>query len=202
MFDPTSNGHFQDFGFVVNSIRGGSFLGIFLVSMLVSYIIPLPEVVALLLIGFVAKSAGFDLWAVIWVSVIGTIAGDNLLYRLSFFGNKYVARFNEKMRANKLIKYENLVLRNLGKTIFFLRFITGVRFFGPVIAGTLGAKWKNFFFYSSVATILHGTIFILLGFYSRRILAVIVEVEIVRNILLLSSVVIVGFLIRVFSKKA
>jgi membrane protein DedA with SNARE-associated domain len=196
MFDP----HLH--GFFLNSVGGGSLLGIFLSSMLVSYVIPLPEVVVLLMIGFVARRTGLDLPTVIAISVAGTIAGDSILYRLSFFGNKYVQRFNAKMRANKLIMYEKLVLTNLGKTIFFLRFVTGVRFFGPVISGTLGAKWNNFIFYNSLATILHGTAFILLGFYTHhRIVAVITEVEIVRNILLLFSVVIAGFLIRIFSSK-
>lgn len=201
MLDPSFQGHFKEFGFILESVRGGSLFGIFFVSMFVSYVLPLPEAVALLLIGFLAKGAGLDLASVVMVSVAGTIIGDNILYRLSFFGNKHIQRFNEKMRANKLIRYENLVLDNLGKTIFFLRFVTGVRFFGPVISGTLGAKWKKFFFYSSIATVLHSVFFILLGFHvHRKIIAVIAEVEIIRNVMLFSSFLIVGFLIRVFSK--
>ena len=200
--DPHFQNNFRELGFILNSIRGGSYIGIFLLSMFVSYIFPLPEVVLLLLIGFLAKGAGFDLGTAITVSIAGTIIGDNILYRLSFFGNKYVERFNRKMRAHKLIQYEHLVADNIGKTIFFLRFITGVRFFGPVISGTLGTKWKKFFLYNSSATILHSALFVLLGFYShRRIITLIAEVEVVRNILLFSSVLIVGVLLRIFSKK-
>ncbi len=202
MLDPNFHGYLRDFGFVLDSVKGGSLFGIFFVSMIVSYFLPIPEIVALMMIGFLTKKAGLDLSAVVLVSIAGTVAGDNLLYRLSFFGNKYVKRFNEKMRASKLIKYEHLVLDNLGKTIFFLRFIAGVRFFGPVISGTLGARWKKFFLYNGVATILNNAIFILMGFYFYRNVAVVMtEVEIVRHALLFSSVLIVGFLIRVFSKK-
>lgn len=202
MINPGFQNHFHEFGFILNSIKGGSYFGIFFLSMFVSYVVPLPEVVLLLLIGFIAKTAGFDLPTAIVVSIVGTIIGDNILYRLSFFGNSYVERFNRKMRANKLIQYEHLVADNIGKTIFFLRFITGVRFFGPVISGTLGAKWREFFLYSSIATILHSLFFILLGFYShRKIVVLIAEVEVVRNILLFSSVLIVGILLRIFSKK-
>ena len=202
MIDPHFQNHFREFGFILDSIRGGSYLGIFFLSMVVSFIIPLPEVVLLLLIGFLAKNAGNDLSIAILVSILGTIIGDNVLYRLSFFGNAYVERFNKKMRAHKLMQYEHLVADNIGKTIFFLRFITGVRFFGPVISGSLGVNWKKFFLYNSSATILHSMLFILLGFLShRKIIAIITEVEIVRNVLFFSSVLIVGFLLRVFSKK-
>ncbi|EKE18757.1 MAG: hypothetical protein ACD_9C00246G0004 [uncultured bacterium] len=191
-----------DWEFVLNALRSNSYLGIFLVSAIVSYLLPVPEVVALILIGFVARMAGLDLLVAVPASILGTILGDNMLYRLSFFGNKYVERFNRKMRENKLIQYEHLVVDNIGKSIFFLRFITGVRFFGPVISGTLGVRWKKFFFYNSTATVLHATFFILLGFYvHRRIFAVIAHVEIVRTILFFSSVLIVGILLRIFSKK-
>ena len=202
MVDPNFQNHFGDIGFVLNIIKNGSYVGIFLLSMLVSYVVPLPEAIFLLLIGFLARKAGFDLEAAIIVSVVGTVIGDNLLYRLSFFGNKYVERFNRKMRANKLIQYENLAIDNIGKTIFFLRFITGVRFFGPVISGTLRASWKKFFIYNAIATTLHSIIFILLGFYfHKKIIPLIAEVEIARNALLFSSVLIVGILLKIFSKK-
>lgn len=203
MFDPNFQNHFNDIGYILNSIKGSSYFGIFLLSLITSYVFPLPEAVALMLIGFATKIAGFDLPTAIVVSIVGTVIGDNILYRLSFFGNKYVERFNKKMRANKLIQYEHLVADNIGKSLFFLRLVAGVRFFGPVIAGTLGVGWKKFFLYNCASTILHGIIFILLGFFvHRRIGPAIVEVEIIKNILLFSSVVIVGFLLRLFSKKA
>jgi len=202
MFDPHLQNNFREFGFIADSIRGDSYAGIFFLSMLVSYVLPLPEAVLLILIGFVAKNTGIDLRLALASSIAGTVVGDNILYRLSFFGNKYVERWSRKMRANKLIKYEHLVIDNVGKTIFFLRLITGVRFFGPVISGTLGASWKKFFFYNAAASALHGAIFILLGFYWRsKIIILITEVEVVRNILLFSSVFIVAALVRFFSRK-
>jgi membrane protein DedA with SNARE-associated domain len=202
MIDPHIQNNFREIGFIFESIKSGSYLGIFFLSMVVSFIVPLPEVVLLLVIGFLARVAGFDLFAVILVSAMGTIIGDNALYRLSFFGNKFVERFNRKMRAHKLMQYEHLVVDNIGKTIFFLRFITGVRFFGPVISGSLAVPWKKFFWFNGGATILHSIFFILLGFYVHgKIITLIAEVEVVRNILFFSSVLIVGFLVNFFSKK-
>lgn len=202
MIDPGFQNHLGDIGFALNSIKETSFLGIFFFSIIVSYIVPLPEVVLLILIGHVAKNSGIDIfWSAI-ANILGTIVGDNFLFHLSLIGSKHVERFNRKMRANKLIQYEHLVADNIGKTIYFLRFVTGVRFFGPMISGTLGIKWSKFFIHNAGATIVNSILFIGLGyFYRHKIYFLIGEVEVIKNILLFSSFLIVGFLIRIFSKK-
>ena len=202
MIDPHFQNHLHEIGFLVNSIKGGSYVGIFLLSIVVAYLIPLSETMMLILFGYVAGTANLNLAYVILLSISGGIIGDNIIYRLSFFGNKYVERFNKKMRQHKLIKYEHLVVDNIGKTIYFLRLITGVRFFGPVISGTLGVRWKKFLFYDCGATLIHATFFIWLGYrYHHKILVLLAETEVIKSILLFSSVFIVGFLVSIFSKK-
>lgn len=202
MIDPHFQNHLHEVEFLINSIKGGSYVGIFLLSLFVAYLIPLSETIVLILFGYVAGTANLNLALVLLCSISGGILGDNIIYRLSFFGNKYVERFNKKMRQHELIKYEHLVVDNIGKTIYFLRLITGVRFFGPVISGTLGVRWKKFLFYDFGATLLHATFFIWLGYkYHHKILLLLAETEIIKSILLFSSVFIVGFLVSIFSKK-
>lgn len=202
MITPDLQPHFQNIETITHLIRGGSYVGIFLLSIIVSYVFPIPEAVFLLLVGFVAQKVGMNLVGVMAVSTLGIMVGDNVLYRLSFFGNKFVERFNRKMRKHELIKYEHLVTDNVAATVYFLKFVAGVRFFGPVILGTLRASWRSFFIHNSVASILHTTALILVGYYfHRKIIFVIAEVEIVKNVLLFFSAVIVGILLSFFSKK-
>jgi membrane protein DedA with SNARE-associated domain len=202
MIHPLFQNHLHEVGLLVHSIRSGSYAGIFLLSIIVAYIIPLPEAIVLVLFGYVAKTANLNLTYVLLISAAGGIIGDNIMYRLGFFGNKYIEKFNLKMRKSKLIQYEYLVANNIGKTIYFLRFIAGVRFFGPLISGTLGIRWKKFFLFNSSATFIHNALFILIGyFYYRRILVTLTEVEIVKEILLFSSAFIVGILISIFARK-
>lgn len=202
MIDPHFQNNLHGIGQILNSLGSGSYIGIFFFSMLVSYVLPLPEVVLLILIGFIMRASDGNVAVAMLISITGTIAGDNLLFRLSLIGSKYIEHFNRKMRANKLIQYEHLVTENIGKTIYFLRFVAGVRFFGPMISGTLGIGWKNFFLHNALATIVNSTFFILLGyFYRHKIFLLIAEVEIVKNVLLFSSVLIVGILIKIFAKK-
>jgi undecaprenyl-diphosphatase len=200
--DPHFQNQFREIGFMINSIKGSSYLGIFLLSVFVSYVVPFPEAIMLVLFGYVAKTSQLNIFLILLIGSLGAIIGDNILYRLSFFGNKYVEHFNEKMRKHKLIQYEHLVKDNIGKTIYFLRFIAGVRFFAPVISGTLGTSWRKYFLHSAIAATLHAVFFILLGyFYRGRIFVLIAEVEIIRNVLLFSSAIIVGFLLTIFASK-
>ncbi|EKD58692.1 MAG: hypothetical protein ACD_56C00069G0006 [uncultured bacterium] len=202
MIDPSFHENFREVGFIMSSVKNGSYFAIFALSILVSFVIPLPEAVALLLFGFIGATSQLDIQTIFAVAFLGSIVGDNGLYRLSFAGNAWVERFNRKMRRHKLIKYENLVVGNINKTIYFLRLITGVRFFGPMIAGTLGIGWRKFFLANFGATFINVAIFVSLGYYlHQNILSLIAEVEIVRNLLLFSSAVIVGFLLNIFSRK-
>jgi len=194
--------HFQDITPVIHFIKNGSYFGIFFLAIIASYVFPIPEAVFLILVGYMAKITGMDLVGVLMLTIAGIIIGDNVLYRLSFFGNKYVEKFNHKMRKYKLIKYEHLVIDNVAFSIYFLKFIAGVRFFNPVILGSLRAPWKKFFVHNAIASILHTTLLVLLGFYlHKKIVPVLAGVEIFKNGMLFCSVVIVGFIIKLFGKK-
>lgn len=202
MIDPHFQNYLHELGFVTQLIRENFYLGIFFLSIFISYTIPFPEAILLIFFGYLAKMMGFDVGYVILVSFAGAIIGDNAMYRLSYFGNKYVESFNQKMRANKLIKYEHLVVNNIGKTIYFLRLINGLRFLGPVVSGTLGVRWRKFLPLNFGATLLHTTFFVTLGYmYHHRVFLMMTEVEIVKTTLLFSSVFIVGILISIFLKK-
>jgi len=202
MLSPDFQNHFQNMGQLTLLLKSGSYFGIFLLSIVASYVVPLPEAIFLLLVGFVAKVSNMDIFLVISAAVTGMIIGDNLLFRLSFFGNKYVEKFNRKMRKHKLIQYEHLVTDNVAFSVYFLKFIAGVRFFGPVILGSLGANWKKFFVHNAIAVFFHTAILILLGFYlHKKILAVIAGVEIFKNIMLFCSTIIVGSIVAFFSKE-
>lgn len=202
MITPDFHHHFQDISPAVHFIRNGSYFGIFLLSIVASYIFPIPEAIFLLLVGYVAKITGMNLIGVIALSTSGIIIGDNILYRLSFFGNKYVERFNRKMRKHKLIQYEHLVTDNVAFSVYFLKFVAGVRFFGPVILGSLRASRKKFVIHNAIASLLHTVLLIILGYYfHKKIVTTIAGVEIFKNVLLFSSAVIVGFIISLAAEK-
>ena len=194
--------HIQNISPMIHFIKNGSYFGVFFISIIASYIFPIPEAIFLILVGFVARITGMNIAEVVLLSIGGIIVGDNVLYQLSFLGNKYVEKFNHKMRRHELIKYEHLVTDNVAFSVYFLKFVAGVRFFGPVILGSLRASRKKFIVHNAIASALHTCLLILLGYYSqKKLMPVLVGVEIVKNLLLLSSAVIIGFVIATFQKK-
>lgn len=200
IFELAANVHNVDF--VINSFEGFSYFGIFFVSIFVSLVFPLPEAVALLLFGFLGAVTDLNIFAIFFATMAGLIFGNNSLYRLSYMGSRFVKRFHSKLKKNKLVKYEHLVSDNAFKTVYFLRLVAGVRFFGPVVCGTLAVSWKKFFWSDLGATMINTSIFMLLGyFFHQRLIYLIVEVEVVRNVLLFFSAFILGMMIRFFSKK-
>ncbi len=190
------NPHYLYTDGVIQVIQSFSYLGIVGFSMLVGYLIPIPEEIALLIVGYIAGVGLIKFyWAVI-TAAVGVIIGDNILFLLSLHGSKYIERLKNKLRKNKLIHYEHVMQEHIGKTIFFIRFIVGLRFFGPVLAGMLKIKWRKFFFINAAASILHALFFISLGYYFHRsFLALVTQVEVIRHALFFFSATLFGILI-------
>lgn len=193
---------YREFASLLPLIRETSYFGVFILAIFVAYVIPVPEAVFLLLIGFTAGLGKLHIALVLIVVFAGVLIGDNILYRLSFFGNHLVQRFNRKMRESKLIQYEHLVVDHIAEAIYFLRFIVGVRFFGPVIAGSLGIPWKKFFTANAMASLIHTVFFVMLGYMSgKKILYVVAEVEIIRHILLFASPFLVAAIVGYYNRQ-
>lgn len=187
---------------IVGYIERASYLGVFLLALLGGYLVPLPEAVILMLAGFAAAKGLLSLELTLLIALLGGILGDLLLFELSLNGSRYVEHFRHKVRNSKMEKYKHYVVKHLGKTVFFLRFVVGVRFFSPVLAGMAGVKWRNFLFFQGLASSLNAVFFVLLGyFFKKHIFFAITSVEIVKNILLISSALIASILVGFFIEK-
>lgn len=187
---------------IVSFLKSNSYLGVFILTLFGGYLIPAPEAVLLMLAGYVASFGFVDLGWVLMVCVVGGILGDSLLFGLSYSGSKYVERFRHRVKKSKLEKYEHYVADHIGKAIFFLRFIVGVRFFAPVVAGSLRVSWRRFLFYEALAATINAVLFVGLGYLFRRhILVALTTVEVIKNILFLCSAVIISVIIGYVAKK-
>lgn len=182
--------------------QSASYFGLGIFATFAGYLIPIPEEMMLLIIGYISAISPIKLhWAIV-LSCVAVMIGDNILFFLSYRGSKYIEWFKSKMRRNKLIQYEHIMHEHIGKTIFFIRFIVGVRFFGPVLAGTLKVRWRKFFFINAAASIIHVIFFEILGYhFHKSFLALVTQVEIVRHMLFFSSVALFGLLVTLFVQR-
>jgi membrane-associated protein len=110
--------------------------------------IPVPGETILLLASFMAYSE-HDL-RLSWIIVVATVAatvGDNLGFAFGYHGGRpLLARYQSLFRIQKstIERGESLFERYGAATIFFARFVFGMRIIAGPMAGVLRMSWKKF----------------------------------------------------------
>jgi membrane-associated protein len=110
--------------------------------------IPVPGETILLIASFLAYSE-HDL-QLSWIIVVATIAatiGDNLGFALGYYGGRPLfERYRTffRIRETTLNRGENLFARYGAATIFFARFVFGMRIIAGPMAGVLRMPWRKF----------------------------------------------------------
>lgn len=114
--------------------------------------VPVPGETVLLLASFLAYSER-DL-QLSWVIVVATIAatlGDNLGFALGYYGGRpLLGRYQSLFRIQDktLARGESLFARFGAVTIFFARFVFGMRIIAGPMAGVLRMPWRKFLAYN------------------------------------------------------
>jgi len=110
--------------------------------------IPVPGETVLLFASFLAYSE-HEL-SLLWIIVVATVAatlGDNLGFALGYHGgrpllDRYQSIF--RIRQSTLARGERLFARYGAGTIFFARFVFGMRIIAGPMAGVLRMPWRRF----------------------------------------------------------
>ena len=143
------------------------YLVVFFGVMLENAGLPIPGETILLAAGFWAARGGFSLPVVMVVAASGAIVGDNLGY---WFGRKLgrdlILRYGRYVLITKarLARIEGYFRRHGNKTIFFARFISGLRVIGALFAGVTHMRWSAFAFYNASGAIVWSIVISLLGY--------------------------------------
>jgi membrane protein DedA with SNARE-associated domain len=143
---------------------------LFLVVMLESFGIPLPGETALIAFGILASKGQYSIWEVIAVAAAGAIVGDNLGYwligrlggRALFRRWKWLNRYADRV----LPRAEKLMEKHGGKTVFFGRFITVLRYSAAWIAGLAHMEWWRFLFWNAAGGIIWAVAVGLVSYYA------------------------------------
>jgi len=134
--------------------------------------IPVPGETILLLASFLAYSE-HDL-RFSWIIVVGTIAatlGDNLGFALGYHGGRpLLSRYQSIFRIQKstIERGERLFERYGSLTIFFARFVFGMRIIAGPMAGVLRMPWKRFLFFNFMGAAVWVTVISSVGYFFGR----------------------------------
>jgi membrane protein DedA with SNARE-associated domain len=145
---------------------------LFLVVLIESFGVPLPGETALIIFGVLASEGHYNIAVVIAVAAAGAIIGDNLGYwligrwggRALFRRWGWLRRYSDRV----LPRAEQLMAKHGGKTVFFGRFITVLRYTAAWVAGLGRMHWATFLFWNAAGGIAWATLVGLVAYYGGR----------------------------------
>jgi membrane protein DedA with SNARE-associated domain len=142
------------------------------VVMIESFGIPLPGETALIAFGVLASQGHYRIEWVIVAAAAGAIVGDNLGYWLiGRLGGRALFRrwrWLNSYADRVLPRAEALMERHGGKTVFFGRFVSILRYTVAWIAGLSRMRWWRFLFWNAAGGIAWATAVGLIAYYSGR----------------------------------
>jgi membrane-associated protein len=128
-----------------------SYFALVFIPVISSLGFPFSEELVLLGAGYLAAT-GFIRWDLGLILVfIGVVAGDNSAYFIGWQGGKI---FDYVVPERRLKKARSFVDKYGAKAVFIARFILGIRWLVPIIAGASRMKYRKFFFYNTLGAVI------------------------------------------------
>jgi len=145
---------------------------LFAVVLIESFGIPVPGETALIAFGVLAAQGHYSIASVIAIAAAGAIVGDNLGYWLigrlggrALFGRwRWLNQYSDRV----LPRAESLMARHGGKTVFFGRFVSILRYTVAWVAGVSRMRWWRFLFWNAAGGIAWATAVGLISYYGGQ----------------------------------
>ncbi len=178
-----------------------SYLGIFVSVFVAGYIVPIPEELLLLAIGYFSSAGYFNVYTAAVVAFLAILVSDNLLFLLVKRGSHHIEPFLAKIENSYIGKKLAITKNHVGKTVFIARFAIGMRFLGPTLAGLARASWKKFFFSNLIALVVYVPLFTFLGFkFHESLSQIITRLEDAKHGIFVLALIILGLIIVGFAR--
>lgn len=134
--------------------------------------VPVPGETILLLASFLAYSE-HDL-RLPWIIVVATVSaalGDNLGFALGYYGGRpLLLRYQSifRIRNSTISRGEELFAKYGAVTVFFARFVFGMRIIAGPMAGVLRMSWRKFLLFNVLGAAVWVTVVSLAGYLFGR----------------------------------
>jgi len=126
-------------------INTWGYAAIALIVLLGNLGLPVPEETVLTVSGYLAWQGQLRFPAVVTVSIVSAVTGDNLAYWLGRrYGQRLLARVTAATPA-RIERMQRLVRRYGALAVFMARFVAGLRFMAGPLAGSAGLGPMRFF---------------------------------------------------------
>lgn len=171
---------------IIEQVRALSYVGLFGISMIANIVVPVPEEIVILAIGYAIGLGHFSFFPTLGIVILGTFIIDLVMFFLSRTNNRFVVGFYEKVFSRLFPINRDFLTKHAEKLIFFSRFLVQLRFLGPFIAGQVRVSWKKFCAYDFAAVVVYISGLLFAGMYfAKRIERIFEGVHQARNIILM-----------------
>ena len=137
MFSPDVVGSLT--GFIIHTISNSGYLGIFLLMVAESALIPIPSEVIMPFSGYLVSSGRFDTILVIAAGSIGNLVGSLIAYFVgAYLGRGFVLRYGKYvlLKRSHLELAESYFERYGSRAVFVSRLLPAIRTYISLPAGT------------------------------------------------------------------
>ena len=153
---------------MLDLIERYGYLVVFFGVMLESAGIPLPGETILIASGALAHRGVLDFGDALVFGALGAVVGDQFGYWIGRFGGRpFVIRWGGYVliTPERLGRAEAFFARHGGRAVFLARFVSGLRVFGALVAGTSHMPWGRFALYNALGGTLWATAAVSLGYF-------------------------------------
>lgn len=119
--------------------------------------------------GFLVSEGEINFSALVLIATIAAIIGDNFFFWLgrgqrAGSRHPWADRLRNFVGEHRLFKGEEFVRRHGGKSVFFVRFLYGLRFAGAMTAGYFGMTVTRFFIFNLIGSFTWAVILVCIGY--------------------------------------
>jgi membrane protein DedA with SNARE-associated domain len=153
---------------VLHTVHGWGYTGIFILMALESTVFPIPSELVLIPAGYLAYEGKMNFLGIIFASTLGGLVGASINYYFALWvGRPFLERWGKYffVRPALLHKTDAFFLKHGAISTFSGRLILGIRHLISLPAGLTRMPWIKFAFYSCLGTGLWSTILTTFGYF-------------------------------------
>jgi len=152
---------------IVSYIGDMGYLGIFLLMFLESTFFPFPSEIIMIPAGYLAYKGEMNLYIIILVGILGSVAGALLNYYLAMiFGRKFILKYGKYffIKEETLDKLESFFTKHGEISTFTGRLIPGIRQLISLPAGLARMNIAKFSFYTAIGAGIWVIVLVVVGY--------------------------------------
>jgi len=178
------------------------YIGLYLWFITIDQIIPIPEEITLIIIGYLSSQGFINPFLAGAFSIAGFVTIDVIYFLLTKSGNKLIQKIKGNTRSPKVNKYKEKLKEHTFKTLLVLCFIPRMRLLGPIYVSLLKIPLKKFVLYDALSLSVFTSVYISLGVvFHTSLSGLISQTNSVGNIIFISAMVLMAVLTVIIIRK-